>query len=337
MRGSDWQSFRRSLALVQRLRKGAATPGQLVEYVLEVEGSDAYPKTKSARDKAFKRDRENLRSRLGVDLTYSPRSGLYTMRDAGEILSLTLSENSLMALGLLEDTFEGQVAVHSSVKALLDEIMAGLSPAERRKMERAENPLELEMLQNIESVGIPRKVWEDVQRAVKKHRKLYFNYISPQYEDQLPVLQEVNPYKIVFQWGHWYLLAYRLSRGNKSGGLASRHVRYRISSILNDEELKVSSVIMPPPPTPPMYEVRYRLLPPLSRSSVSQHFVDQKETRLEDGTLEVSGLTESVWEAGKLFLAYGESCVVLGGDEMMEHMTKELRGLIRNYPQIGVE
>lgn len=322
---------------MQRLRKGPATPNQLMHYVLEVEGNDAYPAGKSARDKAFKRDRENLRGRLEVDLVYEPKTGLYTMRDAGAALSFTLSENSLMALGLLEDTFEGQVAVHSSVKTLLDEILAGLSPAERRKLERAENPFELEMLQNIESVGIPRKVWDEVQRAVKKHRKLYFNYISPQYEDQLPVLQEVNPTKIVFQWGHWYLLAYRITRGNISGGNASRHVRYRVSNIQNDEALKVSPVIMPPPPTPPLYEVRYRLLPPLSRSAVSQHFVDQQEIRLEDGTLEVTGQTDSVWEAGKLFLAYGESCVVLGGSEMMEHMIREVRGLLRNYPHIGVE
>lgn len=340
MRGSDWQSFRRSLAIVQCLRKGPATPAALVAYVLEVEGTDAYPSSKSARDKAFKRDRENLRNRLGVDLSYSPKSGLYTMHDAGEILSLTLSENSLMALGLLEDTFEGQVAIHSSVKTLLNEVLGGLSPRDRRKMEWAENPFELELLQNIESAGIPKRVWDEVQRAVKKHRRFNFNYLSPQYDDQVPVLQEVNPYKIVFQWGHWYLLAYRIARGgnnNTSSIRPNRHVRYRMSNIQNDEQLKVSSILMPPPPAPPQYEVQYKLLPPLSRATVSQHFIDQKEQRLQDGTVIVSGWTESVWEAGKLFLAYGASCVVLGGNEMLAHMRTELAGLMKNYPNIGEE
>ena len=340
MRGSDWQSFRRALAILRRLRKGPATPTQLVEYVLDAEGPDAYPQSDSARDKAFKRDRENLRSRLGVDFVYDPKAGQYNLADAGELLSLGLSEASLNALALLQDTFEGQIAVQSSVNTLLEEILASLDPQDRRRMERSENPLEVELLQKIEDGGIPRRVWDEAQKAVRKHRRFSFNYLSPQYENEQAVLQEVNPIKIVFQWGHWYLLAYRLARNGQNredGRSVQRHVRYRMSNIRNDDALQVSGVILPAPPSAPLYEVRYRLLPPLSRSSISIHFIDQKHEAMPDGTVEVSGQTESVWEAGKLFLAYGESCVVLGGEEMLQHMHKELRGLVRNYPELGGE
>lgn len=340
MRGSDWQSFRRALAILQRLRKGPASPTQLVQYVLEAEGSDAYPREQAAREKAFKRDRESLRHRLGVEFGYDPKMGLYRLLDAGELLAAPLSEASLNALGLLQDTFEGQVAVHSSVTTLLEEIAAGLPPADRRKMERQEHPLEVELLQNIESGGILKRVWDETQRAVRKRRLFSFNYVSPQYADQQPVLQEVNPIKIVFQWGHWYLLAYRLARGGArrdAERVVARHVRYRISNIRDDEALKVGGQIMPPPPAPPLYEVHYRLLPPLSRASVSLHFIGQQTQPNEDGTVDVRGQTESVWEAGKLFLAYGESCVVLGGAEMLAHMRKELRGLLKNYPELAEE
>lgn len=339
MRGSDWQSFRRSLAILRRLRQSPASPAQLIEAVLQTEGPDAYPQAKSAREKAFKRDRENLRTRLGVDFTYDARVGQYILGDAGELFSLTLSEASLSALGLLQNTFEGQVAINSSIETLLEELSANLNPADRRRMEWRENTLEVALLQNIEDGGIPKRVWDETHRAVRKHRRFSFNYISPQYTDEQPVLQEVNPIKIVFQWGHWYLLAYRLARAGQTrehGRSVVRHVRYRISNIQDDPALQVSPTILPPAPAAPQFEVRYRLLPPLSRASISVHFANQSHRRLDDGTVEVSGLTESVWEAGKLFLSYGESCMVLGGSEMMEHMTKELRGLVRNYPDLDL-
>ena len=340
MRGSDWQSFRRALAILRRLRKGPSTPSQLIDFVLQEEGSDAYPEARSAREKAFKRDREHLRNRLGVEFTYDAHTGRYILIDAGDAFALSLTEESLSALGLLQNTFEGQVATNSSVETLLHEILNNLSQADRRRMERSESPLEVELLQKIEDGGIPPRVWDETHKAVRKHRRFSFNYISPQYTDEQPVLQEVNPIKLVFQWGHWYLLAYRLARAGQTrenGQSVVRHVRYRISNIQDDAMLQVSPTILPPAPAPPLFDVRYRLLPPLSRASVSLHFIDQKHQHLPDGTVEVTGQTESVWEACKLFLAYGESCVVLGGEELMAHMAKELRGLARNYPDLDLQ
>lgn len=333
MRGSDWNTFRRCLVILSRLKKGSATPAELIAAVLEREGSDAYSLQPSARAKAFKRDREALRYRLGVVFEYDPKVGKYSLQDAGEALSLTLSDTSLMAVSLLVDTFGGQMGHHSSVNTLLEELVGALSPEDRRRLERSESPYELELLQDIDANGIPRRVWDEVQRAVRKHRKLTFQYISPQYEDGKPVTNEVNPTRIVYQWGHWYLLAYRLSRQTADGNAdtSRRHSRYRLNYILNNEALRVSTVIMGTPPSPPVYEVCYRLLPPLSRGIVSQHFDDQTEISLPDGTLEVRGKTDNLFSAAKTFLAYGDSCEVLGGSEMLEIMRVEVRGLARVY------
>jgi len=333
MRGSDWNTFRRCLAILARLKKGPASPAELISAVLEREGGDAYSSQPTARSKAFKRDREALRDRLGVTFEYDPRAGRYNLLDAGDALSLVLSETSLMAVSLLLDTFGGQMGNHSSVNNLLEEVVASLSPEDRRRLERSESPYELELLQDIDANGIPRRVWDEVQRSVRKHRKLSFQYISPQYEDGKPVTNEVNPTRIVYQWGHWYLLAYRLSRQTADGKIdhSRRHSRYRLNYMLNNEILKVSTVILGEPPAPPMYDVRYRLMPPLSRGIVSQHFAGQTETPLPDGTLEVRGQTDNLFSAAKTFMAYGDSCEVLGGKEMLDMMQDEVRGLARVY------
>lgn len=339
MRGSDWNTFRRCLALIARLKKGPASPAELILAVLEREGEDAYSPLPAARSKAFKRDREALRNRLGVSFEYDPRTGRYSLLDAGDALSLSLSDNSLMAVSLLLDTFGGQMGNHSSVNNLLEELVAALNPQDRRRMERSESPYELELLQDIDANGIPRRVWDEVQRAVRKHRKLSFQYISPQYEDGKPVTNEVNPTRIVYQWGHWYLLAYRLSRQSADGktDLSRRHSRYRLNYIINNEALRVSTVILGDPPAPPTYEVRYRLLPPLSRGIVSQHFIGQTEMPLPDGTLEIRGQTDNLFSAAKTFLAYGDSCEVLGGQEMLDMMRDEVRGLARVYKKFLVD
>lgn len=333
MRGSDWNSFRRCLAILHRLKKGPAGPTELINHVISMEGSDAYSSVKSARDKAFKRDRQALRERLGVTFEYDARLGVYRLIDSGDALGISLSDTSLMAISLLGDTFDGQMGQHSSVNILLDEIMLNLSPDDRRRLERSESPYELELLQDIDANGIPRRVWDEVQRAVRKNRKLTFQYISPQYDDGKPVTNEVNPTRIVYQWGHWYLLAYRFKRVTADGKVdgSRRHGRYRMNYILNNEALVVSPVILGEAPLPPLHEVRYRLLPPLSRGIVSRHFVDQRETTLEDGTVEVSGYTDNIFSTARMFLSYGDSCEVLGGEEILQYMEEQIRGLAKVY------
>lgn len=333
MRGSDWNSFRRCLAILRQLKKGPASPQTLIDAVLDIEGPDAYSRDKGAREKAFKRDRQTLRDRLGVVFEYDARHGVYKLIDSGEALGISLSDTSLMAIGLLEDTFDGQMGHHSSVNTLLEEILLNLCPEDRRRLERSESPYELELLQDIDANGIPRRVWDEVQRAVRKHRKLTFQYISPQYDDGKPVTNEVNPTRIVYQWGHWYLLAYRLKRVTANGVTDSsrRHGRYRMNYIINNEVLSVSPVILGEAPPLPLHEVRYRLFPPLSRGIISRHFVDQIETVLEDGTVEVSGYTDNIFSTARMFLSYGDSCEVLGGEAVLQYLKEQVRGLARVY------
>lgn len=336
MRGSDWRSFRRCLAIVRRLMKGPATPAELIQYVLLIEGSDAYPSAKSAREKAFKRDRESLRARLGVDFLYSPSAGTYTLIDPGSLFQFELSDSSIRAVALLAQTFGGQVGEHSEIQEFLDELIAVLPLETRRSLENPVVPIDLDMLQSVDPNGISHQVWTTAWRAVKTRRRLSFNYLSPTYTDRQTRFHEVMPYRIQYQWGHWYLRAYRVLRRDVDGqeDRQGAHLRYRLSYVQDDQQLSVSPSMVSEPPRPPRYRVHYRLLPPLSRGVVSQHFDEMKVKPLEDGSVEVTGYCDDDWQAGRTLLSYGQYCIVLGGAEVLAWMERTIRGMRANYPDI---
>ena len=336
MRGSEWRSFRRCLAIARRLLKGPATPAELIQYVLEVEGDDAYPAAKSAREKAFKRDRESLRSRLGVDFQYTPSKGIYTLTDPGSLFQFELSEASVRAVALLAQTFGGQVGEHSEIQDFLNELVAALPVETRRYLENPVVPIDLNLLQSIDPNGISNRVWTTAWRAVKTHRKLSFCYISPTYADGQKRFHEVLPYRIQYQWGHWYLRAYRVLRRDLDGreNHQGAHLRYRLSYLQDDEQLSISPSVMSEPPRPPRYLVHYRLLPPLSRGVISRHFDEMQVKTLGDGSVEISGTCDDDWEAGHTLLSYGQYCVVLGGEEVLAWTQRTIRGMRENYPDI---
>lgn len=336
MRGSEWRSFRRCLALVRRLLKGPATPSELIRFVLEAEGETAYPASKSAREKAFKRDRESLRARLEVEYQYSPSKGIYTLINPGPLFRTELSDSSLHALAILKQTFDSQMGDHSEIQKFLDELTATLPLEKRQYLEDPTLPIDLALLQTIDPNGISDRVWKTAWRAVKTHRKLAFNYLSPAYQDSRVVFHEVQPYRIQYQWGHWYLLAYRLLRRDQEGqeDRQGAHLRYRLSYLLDDDQLSISPTVMREPPKPPRYQVHYRLLPPLSRGVVSRHFNDMLVQTLEDGSLEVTGWCDDDWQAGRILLSYGQYCVVLGGDEVRAWMGRTVQGMSENYPEL---
>lgn len=335
MRGSEWLSLRRCLALLRRMQLGPAAPHELIGYVLVTVGNWAYPEAPSAREKAFKRDRENLKKRLGVDFYYSPKERVYILVDPGPLFRLQLSETSLRAIYLLSQSFEGHVGEHSNIKTFLDEVFSYLSAETKLKIDAPELHLDLDIQQDIDPNHISKKVWETIHRAIKGHRKLTFNYIAPSYEDRQKRLHQVVPIRLQYQGGHWYLRAYRLMRRDVNGveNREAAHLKFRLSYIQEDERLSVSATVAPRPPAPPIYPVHYRLLPPLSRGIISEHFSDMVVEEFADGSKEIKGYCDDPWEAGRLFLSYGEFCIVLGGDEVKAWMEKSIQQMLKNYLQ----
>lgn len=333
-RGSEWVTLRRALAILQRLSAGPADGNELIAAVLATVGPEAYPDELSARRSAFKRDRDNLRKHLEVEFGYDPRSGQYTLQDPGSFGALALPLAGLRALQFLSQAFDSELGERAEVQDLIDHLVSRLSAADRLRLERGTPSLEIDIFQSLDEQPVDEHVWAVVRRAKAERRKLAFNYLSPRHADRLPRYHEVAPYWIGFRRGHWYLYAYDLLRREPSGlvELDSGHKNFRLTNIQPDERLAVLPSMLPPARRrPPRFRVHYRLLPPLGRGSISRHFDEMQVQRLPDGSAEVQGYTENDWEAARILLAYGENCLVLGGDEVLKRVQRAARGMARHY------
>lgn len=330
-RSSEWLALRRALLILQRLAQGPAKRDELIAYVSACQ-PDAYPVSPSARDRAFKRDRENIRRHLGAQIGYAPATGAYTLDSPGPFVALRLSERSLRALRLLSQTFTQPLGEHTSVIALLNELIARLPDDDRRALDPAQ-PLSitLDLNQSVEPSPVPSRVWGTAQRALRERRALCFNYrpldLVP---SSKPRRYKVLPLETIYRDGHFYLKAALLAPPEARGEV--RH--FRLSAVVDDNGL----VVLPErvgalPLRQPRYEVRYRLLPPLARR-VSARFDDMQVTPLEDGSVEVVGQTDNALEAVRVLLSYGEHCVVLGGDEVLRRWRRAVEGMCRHLGDV---
>ena len=333
-RGSEWLVLRRCLAIIKHLLRGPASANELISTVRELCGLDAYPQNETTCKRAFKRDRHNLRDRLGVEFYYDSTAGKYILQDTGPYLRFQLSEESIFALGLLSQTFEGQVGERAEIQKMLEEIISRLSPEAKRQLETVRYPINMDVLQEVDQEPISERVWRRVNRAVQERRQLAFQHISPRYEDEQALFHKVEPYRVQYRRGHWYLRCYDIYRRYPNGDEKYNigHRNFRLAYLLNDEHLKVLPSKLPSTPRHlPRYQVHYRLAPAVGRGAISRHFEEMKIARSPDGSAEVLGITDSPWEAVRILLRYGKNCTVLGGSEVKKLMLKEIRGLAENY------
>lgn len=237
---NEWLAPLRTISLLQRLMQGPASADELIQFVSSKLNEDSYPKTKSALDAAFKHDRDRLRKILGVIYQYDPAKNIYILVDPGPFGTLDLSENSLRGLALLARDFGNGLGERAYIRSLLDELLIRLSPETRRLMDVQPESLILGVKQFVDKGEISPKVWETVKRSVDKHQKVSFNYLSPRYEDRLPVYFEVAPFHLKYQEGHWYFRGWVLKRKPQEYSLPeSEYIRFRVTYIQNDEKLKI--------------------------------------------------------------------------------------------------
>ena len=85
------------------------------------------------------------------------------------------------------------------------------------------------------------------------------------------------------------------------------------------------------------YTVRYRLAAPAVRNGVSRHFADMQVEKLADGSAVITATTHDPWDAARTLLHYGDSCTVLGGDEVLREMRKIVAAMAKNYDLLPLE
>ncbi|MCX6031808.1 MAG: WYL domain-containing protein [Chloroflexi bacterium] len=334
-RNPSWLVVQRGLAIICRLMRGPATKANLLAAVNDALGPDAYSDSASAAERALKNDRALLKEKLGIEIIYDRRAGVYRLESLGDAPWLDLTDDELAAIATIYQTFAGGGPEAERVQAFLDHI-AGLLPVERLSAIRRP-ALSIELREVDERPVVPR-VLETVQRAAQERRRLGFRYQST--ADEMIRYHEVEPYGVLFRRGHYYLEAFDLfSRSAGQDAVThGRVARFRLQGIADDELLRALPERLPPGRRPQKrYALRYRLAPPAIRHGVSRHFADMTVERLPDGAALIQATVTDPWDAVYTLLSYGENCTVLGGDEVLSLMRKRVAGMAKNYDLLAFE
>jgi predicted DNA-binding transcriptional regulator YafY len=335
-RESPWWVMQRCLAIVRRLLRGPASGRELMAYVRAQVGDEAYSSDGAAARKAFQRDRARLRDEFGVAWAYDGAAGEYVLTSPGQFGLLDLSDEHLAAIKLLYSIFEEHESPIVPVKPLLDHLLS-LMPADRRqRLARLADVMRVEMPE-LDERRIPARVWDTVERATRRRRQLAFHYHSPQQADGLPRYWVVAPVELRFRRGHWYLLCWQMYwRSHRGEGHEPAYRRFRLQYIADDERLEVlPSKVSVEHRRPPRYFVHYLLKAPVGRGDISRYFEEMRVEPRPDGSALVQGFCDDAWDAVRTLLGYGENCVVLGGEEVLQQMRRRVHGVAENYGLSG--
>lgn len=336
-RNTSWLILNRGLAIVRRLMRGPATKGELLDAVRKHVGPDAYSESAAAAEHALKNDRVALKNYLEIAITYDRRLGQYRLESLGDTPWLDLDDDGLAAIATIYATFAGGGPEARRVCAFLDRI-AGLLPPER--LADIRRPALSIELRELDERPAPQRILETVQKSIRERHRLGFRYSAGAAGEREPRYHEVEPYAIVFRDGHYYLDCFDLySRSERHEPVPqNKHRTFRVQGILDDDMLRVLPERLPPGRRPQRcYRVRYRLAPPAVHHGVSHHFADMQVEKLADGSAIVEGATYDPWDAARTLLHYGDSCTVLGGDEVLREMRKIVAAMAKNYDLLVYE
>lgn len=338
-RNPSWLVLQRGLAIMRRLMRGPATKAELLAAVCAAIGPDAYSEAASAAERALKNDRAVLREKLGVEIAYDRREGVYRLDSMGDLPWLDLGDDDLAAIVTIYNVFRGSHPEAERVRAFLDRI-GGLMPAERRQAVQGQRAILTIQWRELDEAPVAEQVQQILRQAISQGRRVGFNYSAAATGQRGLRYHEVEPYGIVFRDGHYYLECFDLfSRGARDDQVThNQHRRLRLLGIVDDEMLRVLPERLPPGRRPQKrYVVRYRLAPPAVHHGVSPHFADMQVEKHVDGTATVTATTHDPWDAVRTLLHYGDSCTVLGGEEVLREMRKVVVGMAKNYDVLVYE
>jgi proteasome accessory factor C len=319
---------------VRRLQTGPASKEELTRAVRELV-PDAYAAgSDRARRKRFERDVANVRHELGVGVDYDRQEGHYRLLDPGDLLGIALSPEALRGLAFLLSTFAPQSAASDQARPLLEAIQALLPAGQLRRLEGRDSELEID-LRHLDEGDISAQVWSAVQRAAATRHVLH----SPNRDPPAPITHVVEPYRLKFQEGHWFLQAYclRWIRREPLSPAEREHagwLAYRLSRIQTDG-LEVWPDKFPADQRRRrLVALEYRLGPVLHRGGVSPRFEDMQVSAVEaDGWVTVSARTDDLFTARRILLAYGENCQVLAPPQLRREIGAAARKMAGFYPE----
>lgn len=333
---TKWEVMREALIMLRRLQEGPADRESLIKAVqAELPNSFQQP-TAAAQRRHFERLIAALRERLYVNVPWDHSLRMYVLRDFGPYFQQTLTPEQMQGLSfLLENFAETNEHFQRIVHPLLELIRGRLTPEQRRELERLHPIFQLEPLNKIGVDPIEPAVWQAAQTAVTQHRLMRFDYLTPkhQQDDGLPRTHTVEPYEILFRDGHTYLQAYCREwwhpSGNSGGG--NWHP-YRLDYIQTQNLTILPTVFPTELRSQRLQTVRYKVAPAIGQGNMAQHFEELEIVGTdEEGWVEVTGKTPSLFDAYRTLLQLGDRCVVLAPESLVEIMQTAVEGMYQLY------
>lgn len=324
--------MQRCLIIAQRLQRGPATQEELISAVCKQLELEVYGQAKSqASIKRFHNDLQRLRDRLGIEISFDHKNGVYILASLGSLALLDLPDPALDAIAFLTETFDAQAPHHDEIRLLLDTLTGFLSDERRRDLAHQRSLLQID-LKRTDADEINPRTQEKIEQACIERRRLEFLYGSPSQQDQQPRCHEVEPYELIYRRKHYYLRAFCLyTDGPRGKRIQERVFYYRLGRIVPDSVKLLPQTMPPVPRRVPKYPVRYELKPKIARKGVTHHFDDMEVEMREDGSALVQGYTDDVFWASRELLYYGAGCRVLGGSEMLREMHRLVEGMAKVY------
>lgn len=328
----NWDAARRALLIIRHLRSGPASRPELVQAVRQALPSAYADLSAKALQRAFERDLENARLRLGAEIAWNPHLRAYVLVDTGPLIQLELSDAALVGLAFLTDLFNTSSEVVAIIEPLLDWVRTAVTSEQLRTLGRHTATLSVSLRRLSESEIAP-VVWQHVNDAIRARRLLRFSYASPIHERDEPRIHTVEPYTLFFRGGHYYLRAYCrrwVAPDGYSGG-SFWASPYRLDYILPDA-IELQRSFEPRPQQRPLHTIRYKLSPKIVRGGISRYFSNMQAGEPDaDGWVTVTAETDNLFDAHRILLGYGEQCVALAPPDLVERMTTAVGEMAARY------
>lgn len=333
-----FSAIQRTLSLYRHLQRGPMDRETLMTYVEIDLGTNFYSDDPGKARKRFENDMKRLRD-LGIEFDYVRADDHYLLLEKSEFHPLSLSEEELVTMAFLIETFRQRVPHSEEVQHLLAHVLAFLPVEQQGTVEGRRLRLRVDLRSRDRDIILP-SVHAVIDQALAQGRLLEFDYRSPGQADGEPRTHTVEPWGLDFDTtrGHLYLDGYMLKVDGPHGlWRPNRWLRYRLGRIDGASIRLLPDKRGPTPPKRPAIPVEYKLAPEIARTGQVTHHFENTEVheRDADGWVRVTATTTDVFRATRLLLSYGPGCVVLGGEQVRSEMARLVRATALLYLEAG--
>ena len=335
-RESQWHTLRRCLAIIRRVQRGPATWQDLAEAVRRWEHPEAYRQLEGeALQNEIQRDLSRIRKNLSINIRYNRRLQSYEIRreDTDRPL-LELPDEDLTILNWLEQSFATNTPRQHEVSRFLSRLRSYLSEERFSELAHQRTLLHLDLGRRDEG-HVPPELLDRLGKAVDRRCLIEVAYDSTECEPGFLERHRLRPYELPYfdtERGHYYLHAWCEHFDYQDKRVACKNYRYYRLDRVRHLEVLPTKFYEPAPPHD-RFPVKYRLSAAIARHEVNYHSTIKIEAidPEPDGAKIITGHTTSLFWATRFLLHYGETCTVLGGQEMRREMERIVKGMAQNY------